>query len=149
MTARTIGEDQRRAAAAEPDKLAVIAPEGELSYADLDRAADRLAAGLAHNGVQRGDRVATLLPNSLEAAVSARLERLGGFRAPGTPARLNKVGVLEIGPRSARNVLVLSPGTSAGAAYSRRSASRSCSGRRAGRCGRSSGARTCSRIIGC
>src|SRR5215204_5381068 len=51
------------------------------------------------------------------AAVPVRFERLQGFKAPGTPARLNKVGVLQIGPRSARNVLVLNPGTSASAAY--------------------------------
>ena len=54
---------------------------------------------------------------SAHATVPVRFERLDGFRAPGTPARLNKVGVLEIGPRSARNVLVLNPGTSASAAY--------------------------------
>jgi hypothetical protein len=60
--------------------------------------------------------LAVLAP-SAPAAVSVRFERLDGFRAPGTPARLNQVGVLEIGPRNARNVLVLSPGTSAGAAY--------------------------------
>jgi hypothetical protein len=58
-----------------------------------------------------------LLASSAHAAVPVRFERLDGFRAPGTPARLNKVGVLQIGPRSARNVLVLNPGTSAGAAY--------------------------------
>jgi len=46
-----------------------------------------------------------------------RFERLDGFPAPGTPANLNKVGVLEIGPRKARNILVLNPGTSASAAY--------------------------------
>jgi hypothetical protein len=40
-----------------------------------------------------------------------------GVRAPGTPARYDRVGVLRIGPRSARNVLVLEPGTSAGSAY--------------------------------
>jgi hypothetical protein len=40
-----------------------------------------------------------------------------GFRSAGTPAQLDRVGVIEIGPRSARNVLVLEPGTSAGAAY--------------------------------
>jgi pimeloyl-ACP methyl ester carboxylesterase len=39
------------------------------------------------------------------------------FAAPGTPARFNKVGVIEVGPRSAKNVLVLEPGTSAGSAY--------------------------------
>src|ERR687887_218570 len=58
-----------------------------------------------------------LLASSAHAAVPVRFERLDGFRAPGTPARLNKVGVLQIGPRSARNVLVLNPGTSASAAY--------------------------------
>src|SRR5437762_6867330 len=49
--------------------------------------------------------------------VAVRFRRLHGFEAPGTPARLDKVGVLEIGPGSARNVLVLNPGTSASAAY--------------------------------
>jgi hypothetical protein len=54
---------------------------------------------------------------SAGAAVPVRFERFGGFKAPGTPGRLNRVGVLEIGPRNARNVLVLNPGTSASAAY--------------------------------
>lgn len=40
---------------------------------------------------------------------------LPGFKAPGTPAKYNKVKVLKIGPSRARNVLVLEPGTSAGA----------------------------------
>src|SRR5262249_49071192 len=49
--------------------------------------------------------------------VPVTFERLRGFKAPGTPAMLNQVGVLEIGPPSARNILVLNPGTSASAAY--------------------------------
>ena len=48
---------------------------------------------------------------------AVRFERLDGFPAPGTPAALNKVGVIEIGARNARNILVLNPGTSASAAY--------------------------------
>ncbi|MFZ0040193.1 MAG: hypothetical protein WAK93_02725 [Solirubrobacteraceae bacterium] len=40
-----------------------------------------------------------------------------GDRAPGTPARYDKVGVLKVGRKTARNVLVLEPGTSAGSAY--------------------------------
>jgi pimeloyl-ACP methyl ester carboxylesterase len=40
-----------------------------------------------------------------------------GFKAPGTPAQLNRVGVVKVGPKDARNVLVLVPGTSAGGAY--------------------------------
>jgi len=39
------------------------------------------------------------------------------FAAPATPAKYNKVGVIKVGPSNAKNVLVLEPGTSAGAAY--------------------------------
>jgi hypothetical protein len=42
---------------------------------------------------------------------------MAGARAPGTPLRDDKVGVLKVGNAHARNVLVLEPGTSAGAAY--------------------------------
>jgi pimeloyl-ACP methyl ester carboxylesterase len=50
-------------------------------------------------------------------AGAARFERLPGFKAPGTPAKYNKVGALQFGKKSAPNVLVLNPGTSASAAY--------------------------------
>ncbi|HZM57758.1 MAG TPA: alpha/beta hydrolase [Acidimicrobiales bacterium] len=40
-----------------------------------------------------------------------------GFAAPGTPAQYDKVGIIKVGPSSAKNVLVLEPGTSAGSAY--------------------------------
>jgi hypothetical protein len=42
---------------------------------------------------------------------------MAGFAAPGTPVKYDKVGVIKVGPTSAKNVLVLEPGTSAGAAY--------------------------------
>ena len=40
-----------------------------------------------------------------------------GYPAPDTPSRYNKVGVIKVGPSSAKNVLVLEPGTSAAASY--------------------------------
>jgi len=40
-----------------------------------------------------------------------------GYEQPGTPVRYDKVGVIKVGAPSARNVLVLEPGTSAGSAY--------------------------------
>lgn len=40
-----------------------------------------------------------------------------GAAPAGTPARYDKVGMLKIGPSSARNVLVFEPGTSAGSTY--------------------------------
>jgi hypothetical protein len=60
--------------------------------------------------------VATVAPPAM-SDVAVRFRRLDGFPSPGTPAHLNKVGVLEVGPRGARNILILNPGTSASAAY--------------------------------
>ncbi len=42
---------------------------------------------------------------------------MSSYAAPETPSQYDKVGVLKIGPSSAKNVLVLEPGTSAGSAY--------------------------------
>src|SRR5215212_610297 len=60
--------------------------------------------------------LAVLAPGAV-AAPSVRFQSLVGVTAPGTPAQYNRVGVLKIGPRKARNVLVLNPGTSASAAH--------------------------------
>jgi hypothetical protein len=51
------------------------------------------------------------------ASADASFQRVQGFKSPGTPAKYNKVGILKFGPKKARNVLVLNPGTSASAAY--------------------------------
>jgi hypothetical protein len=51
--------------------------------------------------------------------VDVRFSWMDGFDDPATPDDLDRVGVLEVGPETARNVLVLNPGTSAGAAYFR------------------------------
>src|SRR5919109_728736 len=42
-----------------------------------------------------------------------------GYNDPATPDNLDRVGVLKVGPPDAKNVLVLNPGTSAGATYFR------------------------------
>ncbi len=51
------------------------------------------------------------------AKTSVKFTTIKGFSAPGTPDSLNKVGILKTGPRKAKNILVLNPGTSASAAY--------------------------------
>jgi pimeloyl-ACP methyl ester carboxylesterase len=51
------------------------------------------------------------------AVAALRVTWMAGYSAPGTPAKYNKVGVIKVGSSSARNVLVLVPGTSAAAAY--------------------------------
>lgn len=50
-------------------------------------------------------------------ASAARFEWLKGYNDPATPDNLDRVGVLKVGLPWARNVLVLNPGTSAGAGY--------------------------------
>jgi hypothetical protein len=51
------------------------------------------------------------------SSTSVRFHRIQGVDAPGTPAKYDRVGVLETGSKRAENVLVLNPGTSASAAY--------------------------------
>jgi pimeloyl-ACP methyl ester carboxylesterase len=60
---------------------------------------------------------AAALAVAAPAAQAQKLERIAGFKAPGTPSKYNRVGVLKFGPSKAKNVLVLNPGTSASAAY--------------------------------
>jgi pimeloyl-ACP methyl ester carboxylesterase len=54
---------------------------------------------------------------STTPSMPAGVSWIPGYDAPGTPVKYDKVGVIKIGPSSARNVVVLEPGTSAGAAY--------------------------------
>jgi hypothetical protein len=49
--------------------------------------------------------------------IDVRFRTMKGFESPATPAKYNKVGVIEVGPSDAENILVLVPGTSASAAY--------------------------------
>jgi len=58
------------AAARWPDRKAVIDADATLTYAQLDAAADRAAAGLHRLGVGAGDRVLLQLPNSCAFAVT-------------------------------------------------------------------------------
>jgi pimeloyl-ACP methyl ester carboxylesterase len=65
---------------------------------------------------------APLLSWGFSSSASAATPSLGvtwmpSYAAPGTPAKYNMVGVIKIGPSTAKNVLVLEPGTSAGGAY--------------------------------
>jgi amino acid adenylation domain-containing protein len=64
-----------------PDKIALVCDGARLTYADVDAWSNRLAQALISLGVQRGDRVAICLPNSVEAviAIFATLKMGGVF----------------------------------------------------------------------
>lgn len=60
----------RQAAATAPAKAALVTSTRTLTWSELDQQVDRLAGGLLARGLSAGDRVAILLPNSLEFALS-------------------------------------------------------------------------------
>ena len=71
------------AARERPDHVAVEAPDGGLTYAELDAAADRCARRLAALGVGEWARVATTLPPSLAfCELLHALPRLGAALVP-------------------------------------------------------------------
>jgi len=59
-----------RSAERYPNKTALICGDQRPTYAQVDERANRLAHALIDGGVQRGDRVAIYLPNSVEAVVA-------------------------------------------------------------------------------
>jgi long-chain acyl-CoA synthetase len=53
-----------------PDQTALVAGPERVTYRELGRRVDRLAAGLQARGIVRGDRVALYLDNSIESVVA-------------------------------------------------------------------------------
>jgi long-chain acyl-CoA synthetase len=66
----TFAEDLTQQAAADPDRIALITAEERLTIGELDLRANRMADGLRELGVERGGRVAIVLPNVAMAAVA-------------------------------------------------------------------------------
>ena len=60
----------RESAARSARKTALIAGKQRLTFADVDRMSDRLAAALLSRGIARGDRVVVFMENSWEAVVA-------------------------------------------------------------------------------
>lgn len=76
----------RRHAAAQPEKLAVVDDRVRLTYAELDRLVDRVAAGFAARGIRAGETVSCVLPNRAEAVVLFHaVQRLGAVWNPIVP----------------------------------------------------------------
>lgn len=75
-----LGDLLRRWAEAGGDRAAVSNGNATMTYAELDAAADRVAAGLRRLGLSKGDRVVFQLPNVVEfPAVVFGLLRIGAL----------------------------------------------------------------------
>jgi fatty-acyl-CoA synthase len=80
---QTLADLLRRSAARDPHKLAIACGATRWSYAEFLHVSERLAAGLAHQGVARGTRVAVLARNSHGfAALRFALAHLGAVLVP-------------------------------------------------------------------
>lgn len=69
-TGRTVDSVLRDAATASPDHAAVMDAAGGHTYSELDKLADRAAAGFASLGIAPADRVLLQLPNSCRFTVA-------------------------------------------------------------------------------
>lgn len=78
-----IGDVFANAAVAVPDRVAVVHREEQLTFGELDRAAERLAGALAARGVGRGDRLVTWCPTTMALVpLFAAAAKLGTVFAP-------------------------------------------------------------------
>ncbi len=67
-------------AATTPERLAIISPAGNRTFAELDQQANRLAHALARRGLAPGDAVAIMAGNGPAFAETVFACRTGGFR---------------------------------------------------------------------
>ncbi|MCU1351054.1 MAG: AMP-dependent synthetase and ligase [Acidimicrobiales bacterium] len=67
---RTVASVLDGALAADPDREALVTRSRRLSYAELDREADRAASALRGLGLRPGDRLAVSLPNEADLVVA-------------------------------------------------------------------------------
>ena len=116
MSHPSIAEDLARTAAGDPDRVALVVADRPVSFAELDGLTGRLAAGLRERGVQRGDRVALMVPNGLDAVVAIEaILRAGAAIMPINPTAKHD-RVADLLRRSGAAMLLCDPDRAAEAA---------------------------------
>jgi acyl-CoA synthetase (AMP-forming)/AMP-acid ligase II len=69
-----------------PDQTAIVFENKRLTYAEFNRAVNRLCNALLKLGIQKGDKIATILPNSLELYETYwAVARIGAVVVPLSP----------------------------------------------------------------
>ena len=80
---RSVHEMLVRAVARRPEGVALICGPKTVTYRELDLLVARLAGGLKHLDIEKGDRVAMVIGNSIEfVAVTFAIARLGAIAVP-------------------------------------------------------------------
>ncbi|WP_313406240.1 AMP-binding protein [Aeromicrobium sp.] len=82
----TVTRYLRSWAAQRPEHAAIIHHGRRVTYAELDRASDRVAAHLAHRGFAPGDRAAVMMPNCPQFIIAFfGILKAGGVHVPVNP----------------------------------------------------------------
>ena len=81
----TLVELLRSGAAERPEHPALLFKGARMTYRELDRQTDALAAALAALGVKKGDRIALLMPNSPQAVIG----QIGAWKAGAVASPIN------------------------------------------------------------
>ncbi len=80
---KSVHEMLSNAVARRPHGVALICGEESITYAELDGLVGRVAGGLKALGVEKGDRVAMVIGNSIEFVVAMfAIARLGAVSVP-------------------------------------------------------------------
>jgi long-chain acyl-CoA synthetase len=94
------------AAAQYPGQTAVLFEDRTINYHQLKTLADRLAAGLARLGVERGDRVCVFLPNCVEFIISDwAILKAGATVVPTSVLRSDEGLIHEAGSSNSRAII--------------------------------------------
>lgn len=67
---RPIGDLSRMQGQIHPDKLAFVSEARRVTFGEVDRLSDHIASGLLGHGIEKGDRVATYMTNSVELVLA-------------------------------------------------------------------------------
>ena len=105
---KTLPDLLRETAAKYPEKTATVFFGGQLSYGELKRQVDALAASLAGLGVKKGDRVAVMLPNCPQAIISAyAVFTLGAVAVMTNPLYVERELGINWGDAGVRTAIIL------------------------------------------
>lgn len=93
-----------------PEHSVMLFKGGSISYSELDNSSNALATGLVKLGIQKGDRVALLLPNSPQTIIGEfGIWKAGGIAVPMNPLYTESELEFALNESGANTVIVLTP----------------------------------------